>query len=569
MPTAAASAPTSPRRRLAWSGAALLLLLGALPWWLLLPSFGRLPNNDYYIVLDELLSPDGDWRVDPALWATVRSNEHRVTVPALLYAANVTLTDGDSRGLSALSLLALLATAAILLGRLPPPLPDSGGGILIGGALLAGLLFAPAQAHSIVLGFSGTIWLTANLVAVAAIAAFDVHLRTGRRSWLLAALALAGTGFVTYSTTIMLWPALLLAAVLLRRWRLAVVLAAAGATVLALSAFGYQRPHGHPELATGDPLGLTAFALRYLGNPWAAEGRAALLVGAVGVAASAALWSSRALHRRELLPWALLQIYALGNALGTGVGRGGIAVDYSLSSRYATVGVLFWAGLLLPAAAVAAGRWGDGARAGRFVAAALGVAALAAAPLWWRGAPVLAENLRRAEAEGVAEAALLLDVRHRAALLPVTQSPPALLRLRDRLRSRGHVPFDRPPPAELGSSVAASASGPARWATLRHRRRVAGGEEVGGWTAGGRPRLRWLALVGAGGRVCGLGAPGLPARQQEPGSDPNRRLPWTGYLVGCSSQALRALALEGERPQWRPVEGGGWNEPPPPLPATR
>jgi hypothetical protein len=73
-----------------------------------------MPRNDYYGVLAQVASADG-FTSSLATWATVRSNEHWVPLPALIYAANVKLTAGDNRGLSGAVLLILLLTFALVL----------------------------------------------------------------------------------------------------------------------------------------------------------------------------------------------------------------------------------------------------------------------------------------------------------------------------------------------------------------------------------------------------------------------------------------------------------------------
>ena len=550
--------PAQSRR--AWAVALAALVLFSAPWWLLLPRFGRIPHNDYWLVLAELLDEQGRWRADPLVWATVRSNEHRVALPALIYAGNVALTDGDNRLLSALALLALTGTGVVLLGSRPPSLRWPAGPSARSALLLGALGFAPAQAHSVVMGFSGSMWLFANLLSVGALCAGARHLRTGAPAPLALALACGTLGLFTYSTSVAVMPLLLATALALRRRASTLAPLAAGAlAAVAAAAIGRVRPAGHPEPAF-DPVAAGGFLLRYLGAPLAGAPLAAAALGALGLLAGAVLWSTRRRDGGELLPWALLQVWALLNALGTAIGRGGFVPDPSMSSRYSTVALLFWAGLAIPAATLAAGRVSTSPRRAA-AAGGLAVAALAAV-LWVRGAPVLAAHLRRAAAEGVSEAALRMGVDYRPALRPVTQAPGALLRLREALRARGHVPFERREPGLPGEPLVLERRGvsPERpvEVDLREMRRVRGGWEVAG-EAGSE--LRWLLALDGQGRLCGLGAPGEPERdpvtlERGPGRPP--RLRWTGYLAGCEPGTARPFALAGGDSRLRRVSGSGW-----------
>ena len=552
-------APVARTRALGSAAAAgAVLLLLSLPWWALLPRFGRIPHNDYYLVLAELMDASGRWHGDPLVWATVRSNEHLVVLPALIYRGNVALTRGDNRALSAFALLALAATGAALLAARPGELRASPAANVLSAALLAVVLFAPAQAHSLVMGFSGTLWLGANLLSVAALLAGARHLREGGAGPLALSLALAGLGLLTYSTSTCVLP-LLLAAALVARRRPATLLALGAGTLVALatSALGYHRPPGHPEPSL-DPSAIAAFALRYLGGPLADAPLLAALAGAGGLGASLALWTTRRRGDAGLLPWALLQGFVLINAVATAIGRAGLVPDASLSSRYSTVALLFWVGLLVPAAALAARRW-PAKRGSRVAAAAIVVAGLACV-LWIRGAPVLAPHLRRASAEGVAEAALRAGVDYRPALLPVTHAPGALLRLRDGLRALGHVPFEQREPGLPGDARVVErrglAPGPPVAATVREALRVRGGWQLAGTADGDGASMRWLLFVDAGGRLCGLGAPGEPTRDPvtvERVGGGARRVRWTAYLAGCEPASAEPFALLGEDPRLRRV----------------
>jgi hypothetical protein len=535
--------PRGALRWIAWTAA----LLPSLPWLILLPGLGRLPNNDYYGILLQVLRPDGRWAPLRSFLA-VRSNEHHVVLPTLLYALNVRLTHGDERALSAWSLLMVVATALLLVSLLPPALTRGRATVALAAGTLGVLLFVPAQAHSIVLGFSGTIWLTTNLLTAAAIVAFARHDATGSTRSLAALLALALLGAASYSTNLSLWPALLVAALAGHRRRRTVVALLAGAAAVYLwTIVSYGKPR-QVTVPTRDPLTTAAFALRYLGAPFAGDPLVATLFGALALVASIALWCllvRGGARWRPLLPWAMLQIYGLGNAVGTAVGRAGFGADFALQSRYASLAALFWIGLLVPLAAqlAAAVPAGSRPRAAALLASALALGVLAAT-VWDRGLTRLLGLVEASRTER-------LDVVHvhpvppaRPALRTVTPAPEEMWASMPTLRAARHVPFDRQPPLVLGEPVAATAPRDPRrvTGTLTSLRPTGGGvNEAAGWVQSRGP-VEWILLVDGEGRLRGAGVPWQSGERgpQRPGFVTAW---WQGYApVGVELTAFARLA---------------------------
>ncbi len=420
-------------------------LIPFLLWAAMLPWMGRLPANDYYGIVAQV-ADGAHFTADPLRWLAVKSNEHTVVFPALLYAANVVLGDGDNRVLSALALVTLLLLAALLARRLPPPLAEGSAQTPVWALLVALLVFTPAAAHSIVLGFSGTIWFVANLLAVTAIHQFARLAERPSAARAAAVLVAAFACTLTYSTSLALWVALLLGAWLYRlplRYRFALATGAAPAIVF-LTVL-YSRPEQHPGPVLDDPVSAARFVAVYLGGPLAAD---AVLAGCLGIAGlllaagiAATLIANRtSLERAALLPWLLLQVYAVGNALGTAVARADLGG--ARSSRYASVAILFWISLAVVGTASACRpgiRWGVRSRAVPLAAVALLVGAT-----WFRGAPVLVEYLRRAARHPLAELALVHDIGDRDALTVASPKPGEIEHLRAFMAARGSVPFDLP-----------------------------------------------------------------------------------------------------------------------------
>jgi hypothetical protein len=429
----------------------LLALAPAILYVALLPRFGRLPYNDYWGILGGLVS-DGRLSRDPKVWLLVRNNEHLVDVPALVYAANVALTHGDNRALSAFA-LGVLAVQVVVLWRLLPeldPEPRAVRPVWRGalGLVLGVLVFTPAAAHSVVMGFSGTIWFLANLLAVAAVALLVRAAGPARPFGVVPVLLVGLVASLTYSTSLSLWPALLLGAWLLGRpWRDGLVLGAGAGAVYLLRTLAYRPNPHHPDPVTA-PLDVLQYGAAYLGNPFAARFGPAVAVGSVGLVLALAglavvLRSGAPALRASAAPWLMLQVYALGNALGTAVWRSGFG--WLSSSRYVSVAVLFWVGLIGLGLALLGSREGPARPWCRLhPAPMLAASATIVLACYVRGIPVLIDNLERAARQPEAERALLDGSLDLEALKTISRVPSQVVDVAPYLRASSHVPFDPP-----------------------------------------------------------------------------------------------------------------------------
>jgi hypothetical protein len=543
------------RDRVARAAGLVPFAAAALLWASLVPSMGRLQSNDYYGIVGQVV--DGErFTSDPLRWLLVKSNEHTVVLPTLIYAANVGLDGGDNRALSALSLLFLLALGCVLWSLLPAGLRAGRPGGPTWGLVLAGMVFTPAAAHSIVLGFSGTIWFLSNLFA--ALAAHRLAACAAERSGVAfaAVLAAAGLGTLSYSTNLSLWPALLVGAVLLRLpLRRLAVLAGGGALAFVFAALTYTRPLQHAAPVVADPVAVGKFFAVYLGAPLATDPRLAGLLGIAGLLAGGALLASVVLRRdpaetRAVAPWVVLQLYAVGNALGTAVARTGMGG--ARSSRYASVAILFWIGTVVIGGLIAARTGARRPRVWTRLAVAAGLLLVAAT--WVHGRPILRAYRERAALHPLAELAIVHSVPDRLALDAVTPAPREIDLLRRFMETRRHVPFDQPPPATYGQAVAVGPA-PAGLPALEEATVVAtpvGGPVVRLELPGIPGFDRWaeLLLVGDDGTARGVlrdVSPPWSVRWRR-GDTGARR--WAGYLVpaGVSGRLLVCAATAGGGP---------------------
>jgi hypothetical protein len=456
LPVAAA---TTPRRAATWLLLALALM-PMVPWLVDLPRFGALQYNDYYGNTAQVLD-HGTFTVDPLRWLSIKSNEHTVTLPTLLYALNYLVTAGDNRGLSLVSVL-LGGVCALLAGAMVARTWRLGA---LGRAAVtfvaAALWFTPAVAHSYVMGFSGGIWILANTFAVAAMWAL-MRVDGADRAWRMVPVVLVGAlGAITYTTNMSLWPALLLGAWAARLgWRKVGVLALGTALVFTMQWWLRTRPANHPA-PNLDGTSLLSFLGAYLGWPltggvdsgrWLGlAGVAVLLVGSVLALAG----RDRALARRAA-PFLMLGVYGFANALGTAVGRSGWGLEAARASRYVSLGMAFWLGVLglcwwgatLLRQRLAAARPAFATRGWQRVpiALAVGLALLAALGTWHHGRTVKRSYLDQAAWHPVAAIALRHGVLADHEVLAKVNNAVDQFAAVPWLETMQHVPFERPRP---------------------------------------------------------------------------------------------------------------------------
>lgn len=566
--TASASQETqagTKRHPAAWATAFLAWALMLSPLLVYLghaDEFSRLPQNDYYGVMETLTGGRDHLPTSPLRWLTVKSNEHRVTFPALVYAANATFNRGHNLGLSLFTLGLMAISFCLLYGFLPEDLRRSRWRRVPWGLALAAFAATPVAAHCVFLGFSGTMWFFSNVFALAAIACWVRGSREESASWFWAAAGFGLLGAFTYSTHLSLWPALLVGLLLLggSRWRFAAF--GLGATlVFGLYTLSYKTPAHHPDPNTSDVGSLWEFLATFLGGLFSRDVASARIAGIIGLALAGVFAVLLALspreRRRRLTPWAMIAVYALGNALGTSVGRSGLGLDLALSSRYASIHSLFWIGVVAGSAL-----WlREALRPGRARRLGLGAVALAilglALLMYQSGAVEVERQLRIARHQPFGELAMFWRIGDPETLRWISPAPDQVFWAKEYFVKSGHVPYDRERlPYPYTRDV-----DPARLAEPRAELRGAfddlellGGEEVrvlrvSGWAYEPGREIAEVWVVGNGATIHGETVSGLPrpdvARALELDDD---RVGWGGYLLfPCEARELTIyVRLDGE-----------------------
>ncbi len=445
----------------------LLWLLISLPIWAYLvelPSFGRMQSNDYYAILGDLTDGTTLTR-DPWRWLNLKSNEHRATLPVLVYGLNIALTNGNNLGLTCFSLLLLTLVLVMLVRALPAEIRSIPWARAVFGFFLAVFCYTPVAAHNVAMGFSGSIWFFSNALSLAAITALTRRAERGRFWALWPVLVFGIAAAFSHSTHLILWPALVAGGLFLRlSWRRMILLGAGTACVAALFALSYEALPYHPEMNTRHPRALLYYTAVYVGSLFSGELVTARLVGLLGIGVSLIVLGSSALLvfsksenakalRSLLAPWLMVLLYGLGNASLTAIGRSGFGEGQAMSSRYGSLAALFWIGCLTPFGLLA---WRHrstlaGRAAGITLAVLVGLLSVA---MYLRGAPVIERFADRASRQGVAAIALVRGI-HDDEIIEKTIAPwPVhVWNRRDYLQASGHVPFDREWPILIDQEI--------------------------------------------------------------------------------------------------------------------
>ncbi len=499
-------------RVLAW----ILICSPVLVYLTQLQDFGELQGNDYYAIVKLVIDGDG-LSTNPFLWLDLKSNEHRVMLPSLVYVLNMVLTQGNNLGLSLAALLLLTLSLVLMIRQLPTDISSSLILRTLFGFAMALFCFTPVAVHSVAMGFSGTIWFFGNALAVAAFTTLAGRSGVpgpGKLRWvLLFGLAAA----FSHSTHLALWPALLAGAIFLRLRLRQTVLVAIGMTfVLSLYATTYRSLDAHPSPNTRRTEVLVDYTSNYLGSLFSEDPEMAKALGLAGIVvcllgcAVGFVWSligSRDLQRKDasgkaasgkaasgkdasgkdasgkdllrkdalrkdalrkdalrkdLAPWLMLQLYGLGNASLTAIARSGFGEEQATASRYASVAAMFWIGLLT-SIGILAWRFRPAPRLPKIAVAILCLALVGGSGIAMhvRAEPLMDRFLGRGSRQRVAALALTQGIRDDKILSrAVTPAPAQVWAIYEYLRASGHVPFDKDPVWRLDKQFPASLFSP-------------------------------------------------------------------------------------------------------------
>lgn len=306
---------------------------------------GGLPDNDYWGEMERIINEqDGEFSSNFQDWIK-RSNEHYTLLPKLVYAANLLVTGGNNIGLSLFSwFMALLQV--LLLYRLIP-VKNKQHTILFTVLLfaVAVFIFSPRQAHNWILGMSGTAWITANFFSIAAIVALHRYVISNYRVNFYLIFFFSLCAVATYSTSLALFPTLVIAAFLYRLNRQEkLMITSFGIIILCFYYATFSTPSNHPAIQQSVTV-LVTYILGFIGALFTLQIKYALIGGVFGVVSSVLI--SVYIYQKNtrwiiIIPWLSMLFYVCGNAAMAALARSGFGIDQVFASRYGSLSALFW-----------------------------------------------------------------------------------------------------------------------------------------------------------------------------------------------------------------------------------
>ncbi len=402
-------------------------------------------------------------------WLWRQYNQHRVLIPRLFLLADLRWFRATQTSLLVVNLvlqfvqLSVLAWSMWVLGGWRGALWRASVG------LAAFCLFCPSQWPSLVMGFSGFCSFLPPLFASLSCVGLLLYWRDTRAnpvassSWKYLVLSIAAGSCATYSLSNgnLVWPLLVIAAVLLRVG-IAAILSIVVAAGVAIFSFFYNytvyiepsQIHSRRQVLT-----LIKWVVVYFGSSWVHSNvRMAEIMGVAGfVVLAFVLWQLPAYFRSSpalCTLFSLLLLFALATGLVTSLGRAGFGVDEAFAGRYQTCALLFW----LCMALLLFGRWASLRPIGiGFVLAEVAILAIVVL-----AASKVQNPIAKARQQGfninVAAVALETDVRDNEQLAWADSHPDYARSLVPYLRNQRLSVFTERSPYLLGRPLASAFS---------------------------------------------------------------------------------------------------------------
>ncbi len=305
---------------------------------------GALPDNDYWTSISDVLSIKGGFSRNISDWIA-RNNEHYVFLPKLVYAANVVITGGNNVGLSFFAWFMALLQVFLLYRVIPVKKDQSPFLFIILLFVVAVFIFNPRQAHNWILGMSGVAWISANFFSITTLVSLQRYANTKQKVDLIRTIVLSLCAIATYSTSLALFPTLIVAMFLLKLNRQdQILIGLFSLVVLGIYFATYSTPSYHPPIERSF-IALATYFLAFIGTLYTVQLNYALIIGFFGLISS--IFIIFHIYKKKtgwtvILPWVFIQLYVCGNAAMAGLARSGFGVEQAFSSRYGSLPALFW-----------------------------------------------------------------------------------------------------------------------------------------------------------------------------------------------------------------------------------
>ena len=333
-----------------------MLIGAAMGLWVTVKSYSPVPSQDFWGELPFVSKAlDGHLGIGD-LWA--QDNEHRIVVSRLAFLLEYRFFDGRY-----VFLITLIISSCLLVACLLALMVWRGSADLLVawefGCVAAMAMLSPVAAEAFTFPFNVgyvQIYLYGSLAIGALVLAAGPRAAASRsRAWLAVAIVAAIVGTYSLSNGLLLWPVLLLLALVLRLGRRKTfLLGTIGAGTFFSYLWHFERVSRHSDYGQSirRPLSIVKYVAVYLGSPARPAGVfAAGFLGLIGLALFVMLLVF-ALREGASAPittaaGAGLTLWIFLGAITTAIGRLDFGLTQAMSSRYATPATVFWLGLLM------------------------------------------------------------------------------------------------------------------------------------------------------------------------------------------------------------------------------
>ncbi len=317
----------------------------------------KLPYWDGWMQIDFAANEGPGHTLD---WLWRQFNQHRFVIPKLFLLADLRWFRATQISLIVSNLclqflhLTLLGWSMRVLGGWRGALWRTALG------LVAFCLFCPSQWTNLVMGISGLCFYLPPLFASLSVVGLLLYWRSSREDrlrssrWKYLALCIVAALCATFSLANgnLVWPLLVVAALLLRVG-IAAIAAIVAAAAAGIGAFFYNYTVYITPSQVSSPrelIGLVKYIAVYFGSSWITSNiRLAEVLGIAGFLLLAIIaWRMPSYFKASpaiCVQFGVLLLFALATGIVTAPGRLGFGLDQAFSGRYQAFALLFWCGL--------------------------------------------------------------------------------------------------------------------------------------------------------------------------------------------------------------------------------
>jgi hypothetical protein len=323
--------------------------------YMVISTYSSLPHWDEWELVDHVAGG----KPFSLAWLWAQHNEHRIPFSKLLFLADLRFFRGTQVLLLASVFLISVAHVVLLSWSLCTLGGLRGTAWRTGTGLIAFCLMSPIQQENLVWGFQVSFVLPTTMATLATLCLL-LHQRCLGESrrlscvlFLLLSITAASVATFSLANGMLLWPVLVLAAVLLRMelGTIATLFAAAVANI-GTFLYGYHLPsQPTPELMIRDLPEVLKYVAFYFGSTWIhhAGGYGPVAIGVVGLSVAIIITVCALLWRKPrslfMFQISLLILFCIGTAVLTALGRLKMGMEQATSSRYQVFALLLWCAL--------------------------------------------------------------------------------------------------------------------------------------------------------------------------------------------------------------------------------